>query len=302
MKIEVVLLSEFGFTFGSNFTSAVRSAFRNLFEFSVRNTKAMGSDWKLLASWYKNESTVRDTMGVKIFDITDTERSEFCGRQIFRPGGASPSARFCGVISKNLSKFIDIIWYKKTKCLTRFSVFFSLFLGYTNLYDLFFRAPCVNLSVWIKIRASRCLFSIKKLVLNPTNAISTAGALCWPIFGGLNCQFRGICSNRELDCFNDFPICQWKSPRSKVTLVLTVRSPIFGGFGGCLTFSQSHPLSSANCSCGFQVKDFKTSLCPFSGTDQNFSKFLLWISYICGSTGAHFQGLCITETVSKELL
>ena len=146
MKIEVVLLSEFGFTFGSNFTSAVRSAFRNLFEFSVRNTKAMGSDWKLLASWYKNESTVRDTMGVKIFYITDTERSEFCGRQIFRPGCASPSARFCGVISKNLSKFIDIIWYKKIKCLTRFSVFFSLFLGYTNLYDLFFRAPCVNLS------------------------------------------------------------------------------------------------------------------------------------------------------------
>ena len=50
IKIEVMLLSEFGFTFGSNFTSAVRSAFRNLFEFSVRNTKAMGSDRKLLAS------------------------------------------------------------------------------------------------------------------------------------------------------------------------------------------------------------------------------------------------------------
>ena len=44
MKIEIVLLSEFGFTFGSNFTSAFRSAFRNLFGFSVRNTKAMGSD------------------------------------------------------------------------------------------------------------------------------------------------------------------------------------------------------------------------------------------------------------------
>ena len=25
-------------------------------------------------------------------------------------------------------------------------VLFSLFLGYTNLYDLFFAAPCVNLS------------------------------------------------------------------------------------------------------------------------------------------------------------
>ena len=44
MKIEIVLLSEFGFTFSSNFTSAFRSAFRNLFGFSVRNTKAMGSD------------------------------------------------------------------------------------------------------------------------------------------------------------------------------------------------------------------------------------------------------------------
>ena len=65
-----MLLSEFGFTFGSNFTSAVRSAFRNLFEFSVRNTKAMGSDRKLLASWYKNESTVRDTMGVKIIGMS----------------------------------------------------------------------------------------------------------------------------------------------------------------------------------------------------------------------------------------
>ena len=53
--------------------------------------------------------------------------------------------------------------------------------------------------------------------------------------------------------FNDFPICQWKSLWSKVTLVLTVLSPIFGGLGSCLTFSQSHPLSRANCSCSFQV-------------------------------------------------
>ena len=44
MKIEIVLLSEFSFTFGLNFTSAFRSAFRNLFGFSVRNTKAVGSD------------------------------------------------------------------------------------------------------------------------------------------------------------------------------------------------------------------------------------------------------------------
>ena len=44
IKIKIVFLSEFGFTFGSNFTSAFRSAFRNLFGFSVRNTKAMGSD------------------------------------------------------------------------------------------------------------------------------------------------------------------------------------------------------------------------------------------------------------------
>ena len=103
------------------------------------------------------------------------------------------------------------------------SVFFSLFLGYTNLYDIFFAAPCVNICLknWVKIRAS--------LVLNLTNTISTAGAVYWPIFGGLNCQFRDICSNRELDCFNDFPICQWKSLGSKVTLVPTVRSPIFEG-------------------------------------------------------------------------
>ena len=44
MKIKIVFLSEFGFTFGTNFTSASRSAFRNLFGFSVRNTKAMGND------------------------------------------------------------------------------------------------------------------------------------------------------------------------------------------------------------------------------------------------------------------
>ena len=31
-------------------------------------------------------------MGVKIIDITDTECSEFCGRQIFRPGCASSPA------------------------------------------------------------------------------------------------------------------------------------------------------------------------------------------------------------------
>ena len=66
MKIEIVLLSEFGFTFGSNFTSAFRSAFRNLFGFSVRNTKAVGSDWKLLTSRYKSESTVWYTMGVQM--------------------------------------------------------------------------------------------------------------------------------------------------------------------------------------------------------------------------------------------
>ena len=154
-------------------------------------------------------------------------------------------------------------------------MFFSLFLGYTNLYDIFFAAPCENfcLKNWVKIRAPPCLLFIKKLVLNLTNTISTAGAVYWPIFGGLNCQFRGICSNRELDCFNDFPICQWRSPGSKVTSVLTVRSPIFGGFGSCLTFSRSNPLSSGNCSCGFQVQDFKSSLCPFSGTRQSFLTF-----------------------------
>ena len=61
----------------------------------------MGSDWKLLASWYKNESTVRDTMGVKIFDITDTERSEFCGRQIFSSRVRVP---FCSVLWSNFEK------------------------------------------------------------------------------------------------------------------------------------------------------------------------------------------------------
>ena len=144
------------------------------------------------------------------------------------------------------------------------SVFFSLFLGYTNLYDIFFAAPCVNICLknWVKIRAS--------LVLNLTNTISTAGAVYWPIFGGLNCQFRDICSNRELDCFNDFPICQWKSLGSKVTLVPTVRSPIFGGFGSCLTFNWGHPLSSANCSCGFQVKISKLRSVHFLGLAKAF--------------------------------
>ena len=168
-------------------------------------------------------------------------------------------------------------------------VFLFLFLEYTNLYYLFFTAPCVNI---IKIRAYPCLFLIKKLVLNPTNEISTAGGLYWPIFGGLSCQFRGIRSKRELDCFNDFPICQWKSPRSKVTLVLTVCSPIFGGFGSCLTFSQSsivdpNPNPKQTVLAAFRLKISKR---PFSGTDQNFSKFLLRISHICGSTGAHFIG------------
>ena len=144
------------------------------------------------------------------------------------------------------------------------SVFFSLFLGYTNLYDIFFAAPCVNICLknWVKIRAS--------LVLYLTNTISTAGAVYWPIFGGLNCQFRDICSNRELDCFNDFPICQWKSLGSKVTLVPTVRSPIFGGFGSCLTFNWGHPLSSANCSCGFQVKISKLRSVHFLGLAKAF--------------------------------
>ena len=144
------------------------------------------------------------------------------------------------------------------------SVFFSLFLGYTNLYDIFFAAPCVNICLknWVKIRAF--------LVLNLTNTISTAGAVYWPIFGGLNCQFRDICSNRELDCFNDFPICQWKSLGSKVTLVPTVRSPIFGGFGSCLAFNWSHPLSSANCSCGFQVKISKLRSVHFRGLAKTF--------------------------------
>ena len=70
MKIKIVFLSEFGFTFGTNFTSASRSAFRNLFGFSVRNTKAMGNDWEFLASWYINESTVWDTMGLQIIGVS----------------------------------------------------------------------------------------------------------------------------------------------------------------------------------------------------------------------------------------
>ena len=58
------------------------------------------------------------------------------------------------------------------------SVFFSLFLGYTNLCDLFFAAPSVNfcLKNLIQMRAS-CLFFIKKLFFYLANAISTAGAL-----------------------------------------------------------------------------------------------------------------------------
>ena len=153
------------------------------------------------------------------------------------------------------------------------------------MWYIFRGALCKFLSHELSWNTSVFLsFIIKKLVLNLTGAISTAGAVYWPIFGGLNCQFRGICSTRELDCFNDFPICQWKSPGSKVTLVLTVLSPIFGGLGSCLTFSQSHPLSRANCSCGFQVSYCKTSLCPFLGPRRNSLTFLLWISYICGST------------------
>ena len=58
------------------------------------------------------------------------------------------------------------------------SVFFSLFLGYTNLCDLFFAVPSVNFCFKnsIKMRAS-CLFFIEKLFFDLTNAISTAGAL-----------------------------------------------------------------------------------------------------------------------------
>ena len=58
------------------------------------------------------------------------------------------------------------------------SLFFTLFLRYTNLCDLFSEAPSVNfcLKNSIKMRAS-CLFFIKKLFFDLTNAISTAGAL-----------------------------------------------------------------------------------------------------------------------------
>ena len=115
------------------------------------------------------------------------------------------------------------------------------------------------------------LVSIKKLVLNPTNAISTAGALCWPIFGGLNCQFRGICSNRELDCFNDFPICQWKSAGSKVTSVLTVRSPIFGGFGSCL--AKVIHCRARTVLAAFRLKISKLHSVHFRGLTKTFQSF-----------------------------
>ena len=116
-----------------------------------------------------------------------------------------------------------------------------------------------------------CLFFIKKLFFDLTNAILTAGALYWPIFGGLNCQFRGICSNRELDCFNDFPICQWKSPRSKVTLVLTVRSPIFGGFGSCL--AKVIHCRARTVLATFRLKISKLHSVHFRGLTKTFESF-----------------------------
>ena len=93
--------SEFGLNFGSNFTSAFCSTFRNLYGFSFRKTEALGSDGKSLTSFFKDESTVWDTLGVQIIGMstfTDMEHSEFSGRQIFRPKCASPPAKLCGVV------------------------------------------------------------------------------------------------------------------------------------------------------------------------------------------------------------
>ena len=160
---------------------------------------------------------------------------------------------------------------------------FLYFWG-TQIYDIFFAAPCVNICLknWVKIRAS--------LVLNLTNTISTAGAVYWPIFGGLNCQFRDICSNRELDCFNDFPICQWKSLGRKVTLVPTVRSPVFGGFGSCLTFNWSHPLSAFRWRFqNFALSIFGDSLKLFNIFTLNFPYLRLDMSPFSGAVD-HWYG------------
>lgn len=109
-------------------------------------------------------------------------------------------------------------------------------------------------------------------------------------------QIRGICSTCELDCFNDFPNCQWKSPWSKVILVLTGRPPIFAGVVRCLKFNGSHPLSSANCSCSFQVWDFKTSLSIFGDSSRLFNIFISNFVYLrlnispCSGAVRHWDG------------
>ena len=74
---------------------------RNMYGFSFRKTEALGSDGKSLTSFFKDESTVWDTLGVQIIGMstfTDMEHSEFSGRQIFRPKCVSPPAKLCGVV------------------------------------------------------------------------------------------------------------------------------------------------------------------------------------------------------------
>ena len=142
------------------------------------------------------------------------------------------------------------------KCQTRLSLC-SLFLGYANLSDLSFAAPCVDfcLKNLIKMRASPCLsLSRNQFLISLT-------------------QFQMQELNTGLFRRLELPIS--KKPRKQSHLGVNYAFAHFRRVWKCLTFGQSHPLTSQKCPCGFQVQDFKASLCPFSETHKNFSTFFL---------------------------
>lgn len=157
---------------------------------------------------------------------------------------------------------------------------------------------CKTLSrIKLKKPVSPCLFFIKKLVLNLTNAILTAGASHWPIFGGFwYANFGAFARSRELVCFEGFVIFWRRTLAVKLAVRVGCAFAHFRGRGCWLEFNQIGAKFPYNFRGGYS----KISLCPFSGTRQ-FLKFFSEPRVAAHSTSALFRGLCITEKVGKKL-
>lgn len=141
---------------------------------------------------------------------------------------------------------------------------------------------------------SPCLFFIKKLVLNLTNPILTAGASHWPIFGGFwYANFGVFARSRELVCFEGFVIFWRRTLAVKLAVRVGCAFAHFRGRGCWLEFNQIGAKFPYNFRGGYS----KISLCPFSGTRQ-FFKFFSEPRVAAHSTSARFRGLRITEKVS----